>query len=103
MQDPLLGLLPDVGMLEQHRDGVELAGGVGVPIIGANDQAMLTGICENLRQVVVRLTGHIDLKLPEDVVGELPPLGLVAARRLMMDPGHPLRRRFDEPPTQGRE
>jgi hypothetical protein len=85
MQDPLLGLLPDVGMLAQHRDGVKLAGGVGVPIIGANDQAMLTGICENPRQVVVRLTGHIDLKLPEDVVGELPPLGLVASGRFVVN------------------
>jgi hypothetical protein len=43
------------GMLAQHRDGVKLAGGVGAPIIGANDQATLTDIVENPRQVIVRL------------------------------------------------
>jgi hypothetical protein len=41
---------------------------------------------ENPRQVVVRLTGHIDLICPEDALGELPALSLIASGCFVVNP-----------------
>src|SRR5215468_12564896 len=72
-------------------------------IVGADHQAMLTGILEDPGQVIVRLTGDKDLIGLEDVFRKRLALGLITARRLVIDPRHPLRRRFDEPPAEMRE
>src|SRR5215813_11685162 len=74
-----------------------------MPIVGANHQAMLTGILEDPGQVIVRLTSHKDLIGLEDIVRKPLALCLIAARYLVVDPRYPLRRRFNEPPTEMRE
>src|SRR5437660_1081059 len=74
-----------------------------MPIVSADHQAMLTGILEDPGQIIVRLTGHKDLVGLEGVFRKPLALCLIAPRRLVIDPRHPLRRCFDEPPTQMRE
>src|SRR5215813_2448742 len=74
-----------------------------MPIVGTDHQAMLTGILENPGQIIVRLTGHKDLVGLEYVFRKPLALGLIAARHLVVDPRHPLRRCFDEPPAEMRE
>src|SRR5713101_2977833 len=64
---------------------------------------MLSSILEDPGQVIVRLTGHIDLVRPEHICGERPAGCLVAAAGFMVNPRDPLRRRFDKPPPQLRE
>src|SRR5262245_21317723 len=72
-------------------------------IVGADHQAMLTGILEDPGQIIVRLTGHKDLVSLEHVFRKLLALCLITARRLVVDPRYPLCRRLDEPPTEMRE
>src|SRR5262245_48699454 len=74
-----------------------------MPIVGADYQAMLTGILEDPGQIIVRLTGHKDLISLEHVFRKLLALCLIATRYLVVDPRHPLRRRFNEPPAQMRK
>src|SRR5262252_5040146 len=64
---------------------------------------MLSGVLEDPGQVIVRLTGHVDLVRTEHIVGELPAGCLVAAAGFMVNPRYPLRGRFDKPPPQVRE
>src|SRR5262249_16965435 len=74
-----------------------------MPIVGADHQAMLAGILEDPGQIIVRLTGHKDLVSLEHVFTKPLDFWLIAARYLVVDPGYPLRRRFNEPPTEMRE
>src|SRR6266705_1011477 len=74
-----------------------------MPIVGADHQAMLAGILKDPGQVIVCLTGDKDLVGLEGVFRKPLAFCLIAARRLVVDPRHPLRRRLDEPPTEMRE
>ena len=74
-----------------------------MPVVRPNDEAMLSGVLEDPGQVIVRLTGHIDLVRTKYIVGELPAGGLVAAAGFMVNPRDPLRGCFDKPPPQLRE
>src|SRR5262249_61187340 len=74
-----------------------------MPIVGADHQAMRTGILEDPGQIIICLTGDKDLVGLEGVFRKPLALRLITTRRLVVDPRYPLRRRFDEPPTELRE
>src|SRR5216683_4368269 len=103
VQDPLLGFLAELCELLESHNGVRVAGRVQMPVVCPDNEAPLPGVLEDPGEVIVCLTGHIDLVRSEHILGELPACRLVAVTSFMINPRHPLRGRFDKPPPQCRK
>ena len=69
-------------------------------VVGSDDQTVLTGKIENMRDVVVRLAGDKNVAFMEEVFRKLPPGRPIANLYLPVDPRYPLRESFDKAPAQ---
>jgi hypothetical protein len=97
--DALLGFPADLFELLECHNGVRIAGRIQMPIVRADDKAMLPGVLEDPGEVIVRLTGNIDLVRSENILRKLPAGRLVAVASFMVNPWYPLRGRFNKPPA----
>ena len=73
----------------EFRDRIHFACRVGVSIVGADDQTVLAGIVENMRDVVVGLAGDKHVVITKQVLGKFTPGGSIANLDLPIDPRDP--------------
>src|SRR5215831_248492 len=92
----LLHLGRHVGPPPEDIDGVHVARGVGMAVIGADDETVLAARVDDVAQVVGVLTGDEHAALAHAALGPLSPQRLETVLPFMDHPGQPLRAGFDE-------
>ncbi len=87
----------DFGLVPEDFDGVHLAGSIGVAIVCADDDIVLAGVLQHVREVVVGLSGDIDFELLARVIRES--FGAGTPNGFIDYPRYPLGGGFDEGPV----
>ena len=90
VEDSVLGFSVDVGLSLQYQYRVQLTGGVGVPVVGADHDAIVARVFDDIGQVIVALAGNEYLVFSEWVLGEPFALSLRTPGDFVVHPGYPL-------------
>src|SRR5262245_52530706 len=85
-------------------NGIELRRWIMVTVVGANHQAILTCIAQDVGQIVRVLAGHPHVISSKGGVGwKRLALAPETVSEIVQNVGHPLRADLNESPTNGRE
>ena len=99
-QDPFLYRLVDAFHALKLPEGADCARWIGVPIVGADDEAVLPRVLYDVRNIVIGLARDEDVVLFKKVLRQIPSSYAVADRHFAVDPGYPLGGGLDKPPVE---
>ena len=102
-EDFINHLRADLSLIPQLAQRFDLAGIVGMAIIGADDEIIFAGISEDVLEVVVGLAGDINPVILQDLRAKLFAAALVSPRQIMDRIRDPLRADFDNRNPQFRK
>src|SRR5919198_2032958 len=95
-QDLLLNAGRDIGSVFEHLDCVNVAGRIGMTIIGADYEAVLASFTDDIRNIIRIFAGDIHAIFTHPVLRPFAAEGFETVPRFMHHPRNPLSAGFDE-------
>src|SRR5512145_383673 len=85
----------DLALVANFAQGLDLAGIVGMTVVGANHEIILAGVAEQIIEIVVGLASDVNAFVLENGVAQFLAAAGMAARQIVDCVRNPLRADFD--------